>query len=581
MKSLLHAAAAAATTLVAASAAAQTEGGFSLDRFDPSERGSSWFTVESLDLRGNGRPAVGLVLDWGYRPLGLYDEDGELLVAIVEHQVFAHLGASYVLWDRVRFGVNLPLAAYLETSEGAVGNQSFDSTDSQTVGDARVGGDVRLFGAHGGLVTGAAGLQLYLPTGSRAAFTGDGKVRVHPRLMIAGRAGQLEYGAKLGFAYRAQSGELDGAAFGSEATWSAAAGVRLWEDRLLVGPELYGSTSVEDADALFGRRTSPVELIVGGHADVAKDWRAGVGVGPGLTRGLGTPTVRVLASVEWTPSVEEAKAPPPPPPPGPKDRDGDGIFDADDACPDVAGEANEDKAKHGCPPPGDQDGDGVKDDADACVDVPGERTEDAKTNGCPPPDTDRDTILDRDDACPSEPGVASEDKTKHGCPLPKDSDGDEIPDPEDACPTVPGPRNDDKTKHGCPAARVEKGQIRILEQVQFATASDRILPASDPVLQAVLKVLQDNPGITKLSIEGHTDNRGAAPYNRNLSQRRARSVMKWLTKHGIDPKRLTSAGFGPDRPLDTNDTDEGRQRNRRVEFHIREENGKPVEAAKE
>ncbi len=106
--------------------------------------------------------------------------------------------------------------------------------------------------------------------------------------------------------------------------------------------------------------------------------------------------------------------------------------------------------------------------------------------------------------------------------------------------------------------------------MQFATASDRILPESDGILDAVLKILTDHPEITKVSVEGHTDSRGGAAYNRTLSKRRAASVVKWLTKHNVDKGRLVSAGFGPDKPIDTNETDEGRQRNRRVEFVIKE-----------
>ncbi len=69
-------------------------------------------------------------------------------------------------------------------------------------------------------------------------------------------------------------------------------------------------------------------------------------------------------------------------------------------------------------------------------------------------------------------------------------------------------------------------------------------------------------------MEGHTDNRGSAAYNKALSQRRAASVVNWLVSRGIDKKRLSSKGMGLEKPIDTNDTDEGRQNNRRVEFHI-------------
>jgi serine/threonine protein kinase len=105
-----------------------------------------------------------------------------------------------------------------------------------------------------------------------------------------------------------------------------------------------------------------------------------------------------------------------------------------------------------------------------------------------------------------------------------------------------------------------------------------ILPASDGVLEAVKKILDEHPELGKVSVEGHTDNRGSAAYNKKLSGRRAASVVRWLTRHGIDAKRLSSVGYGFDRPLDTNDTEEGRQANRRVEFHLVVVDGKPVES---
>ena len=177
---------------------------------------------------------------------------------------------------------------------------------------------------------------------------------------------------------------------------------------------------------------------------------------------------------------------------------------------------------------------------DACPDVPGNKTNDAKTNGCPDPDRDKDGIANAEDACPDEAGKAD-------------------PDPK---------------RNGCPKAFVQAGQIRILDQVKFKTSSAEILPGKDSqeVLDAVLGVLQKFPEIKKVRVEGHTDSRGNAGFNKQLSANRAASVVKWLIGKGVAADRLTIAGFGPERPLDTNETDAGRQNNRRVEFHIAEEN---------
>jgi outer membrane protein OmpA-like peptidoglycan-associated protein len=539
--------------------------GFALDRFEPSERGSDWFTAESLDLRGDQRFAAGLVLDYGYKPLVAYDTDGDERATIVGHQFFAHVGGALQMWDRVRFGVNLPVALF-QDGDGGTTDGTVTAENATTLGDLRIGADVRLLGAYRDPVTLAGGLRLYLPTGSQDSYTSDGTVRLQPRFMVAGDIAPFTYAGHIGFTYRAKDENFAGSAMGSEAQIAMAGGIRALEDRLTVGPELFGSTVVTDGDAFFARRTTPFEILFGAHYDAMRNLRVGGGFGPGLTRGFGTPKMRFVASIEYVEPFEEVKPVEAPPP---SDRDGDGIFDEVDACPDTPGVPSTDPERHGCPP--DRDGDGILDDVDACPDEPGVPSEDPKKHGCPPPsDRDGDGIFDEVDACPDEPGVASEDPKKHGCPPPKDRDGDGILDDVDACPDVAGPPNDDPKKHGCPEARIEQGQIKIREQVQFAFNSHRILPESDSLLSAVKKILEDHPEIKSVSVEGHTDNRGSAAYNKGLSQRRAASVVNWLVSRGIDKKRLSSKGLGLEKPIDTNDTDEGRQNNRRVEFHIRE-----------
>src|SRR4029453_15767986 len=112
-----------------------------------------------------------------------------------------------------------------------------------------------------------------------------------------------------------------------------------------------------------------------------------------------------------------------------------------------------------------------------------------------------------------------------------------------------GARDPDPKKNGCPLARVEKGQGKIIEQVKFKTGSATILPESNTLLEAVAKILKEHPEIKKVRVEGHTDNRGGKSMNQRLSDRRAASVAKWLvTKGGIEKSRLTSEGFGLDRP---------------------------------
>jgi OOP family OmpA-OmpF porin len=544
---------------VAAPAAAQTRG-FSIDRFDVSERGSDWFVGDSLDLRGSARPALGFVLDYAHRPLVLYSEQGKERAVIVRDQFYAHLGGSLVLADRLRLAFNLPIALDTRGNSERYLNTTIAAASGASLGDLRFGADLRLVGKYGGPATLALGAQLYVPTGKQATFTGDGKVRFVPHLSLAGGVGIFAYSARVGLQYRANDAVLTGVQTGTEFQFAATAGLSVANHQVLLGPELWGSTVVEHS-AAFEKETTPFELLFGAHYR-PKNFRMGLGIGPGLTRGIGSPALRVVGMFEWAPSIED-------------DRDGDGILDDVDACPDVRGVANDDPKKNGCPPPGDRDGDGIPDNVDACPDIPGIPSDDPTKNGCPkPPDRDGDGIIDREDDCPDVPGVASEIPGRNGCP--PDSDGDGIPDPQDACPTVPGPADPDPTKNGCPKARIEKDQIVITERVEFETDSAKLLTSSNGILVAVLNIMQEHNELTRVLVEGHTDNVGGAVYNKGLSERRAKSVVKWLVEHGIPRARLLDAGIGLERPIDTNSTAAGRQRNRRVEFHILQNDGKQV-----
>ncbi len=108
-RQVLASAVAAASVLMPTAASAQTvSSGFSLNRFNPSERGSDWFAGESLDLRGSGRVAIGIVGDWAYKPLVSYDASGEEIAAVIENQIYAHAGLSVNLWDRLRLAASFP-----------------------------------------------------------------------------------------------------------------------------------------------------------------------------------------------------------------------------------------------------------------------------------------------------------------------------------------------------------------------------------------------------------------------------------------------------------------------------------------
>jgi OOP family OmpA-OmpF porin len=130
-------------------------------------------------------------------------------------------------------------------------------------------------------------------------------------------------------------------------------------------------------------------------------------------------------------------------------------------------------------------------------------------------------------------------------------------------------------------ANVKNGtQIDMPGDIEYATGSAKIVEndKSKAVLNALLGIMKDNPNITKLRIEGHTDDQGGKDYNKSLSDKRAASVADWLAKNGIDKGRLVTIGWGMEHPLVPNTSKENRAQNRRTEFHLQELDGQPVQA---
>ncbi|MCA9491201.1 MAG: OmpA family protein [Myxococcales bacterium] len=282
------------------------------------------------------------------------------------------------------------------------------------------------------------------------------------------------------------------------------------------------------------------------------DWKLRGGVGSGITHGVGSPDFRVLVGVGWSlPQPEPAPAPvvAPAPPPAPVivDTDGDGWMDPDDPCPNEP-----------------EDLDGVRDD-----------------DGCPEPEVAvRLRVVDPD-------GNLVETARTRISGVDGAGGGDRRVE------LVPGTYRVEGNAPGFEAASLEvvvaepggeialvlqpevgakvvvtRDRIDLRESVLFATASARILPASDDLLSQVAQILADYPEIELLRIEGHTDSRGDAAYNLKLSQERAASVRQWLIDHGIAGDRLESEGFGETRPLDPAQTAEAWALNRRVDLTI-------------
>ena len=244
------------------------------------------------------------------------------------------------------------------------------------------------------------------------------------------------------------------------------------------------------------------------------------------------------------------------------DRDKDGIYDEEDDCPRIPGLL----ALKGCP---DKDKDGIKDSEDECPEEFGLKI----NKGCP--DKDSDGVVDKKDECPEVPGLP---KFK-GCP---DTDGDGLQDAYDDCPTERGPIQN----HGCPKGASNTDTVyitvtdtvyitinndtdlkKVFKDVKFELDEYRLTAASILVLSEVSNYL-DEKDVLNIQITGHTDSQATDEYNMELSENRVKAVQNYLVSKGISKSRVKIDWKGETEPIATNNTEEGREKNRRVELII-------------
>lgn len=252
-----------------------------------------------------------------------------------------------------------------------------------------------------------------------------------------------------------------------------------------------------------------------------------------------------------------------------RDDDGDGMIETD-KCPEAAEDRDGFNDDDGCPDY-DNDADGIPDTLDNCIDDPEDKDGFEDEDGCVDLDNDKDSIPDSRDKCPNSPEDPDGFIDDDGCPE-KDNDRDGFADKEDMCPDQAEVINGVMDSDGCPD-KVPEEFIRVDEaaiptnNIQFQAYSTIPTNASWVTLGMYVDFLKKWPGV-KVEIQGHTDNSGNMRENKRLSQIRAETVRDYLIKHGINSGRLSVKAYHQSKPIESNETAEGRSLNRRVQIVI-------------
>ncbi|HKK71773.1 MAG TPA: OmpA family protein [Candidatus Krumholzibacteria bacterium] len=250
-----------------------------------------------------------------------------------------------------------------------------------------------------------------------------------------------------------------------------------------------------------------------------------------------------------------------------RDTDGDGIIDRFDNCPDTGERVVVDA--QGCPIDSDQDG--VFDGIDIAPDTPlGAEVDSLGT----PIDSDEDGVYDGIDQCVTPPGAVVDER---GCGI--DSDGDTVFDGIDQCPGTPSGVPVDRDT-GCPRVTSDDERefyetgLYVLSEIEFESGSAEMQAGGTALLRPVAQWMRKWPNL-KIEVGGHTDDRGSLEVNQQLSQERAQTVVDYMVDNfdWISSEQMVAVGYGEEKPIADNATEEGRTQNRRVEFQILE--GRP------
>jgi outer membrane protein OmpA-like peptidoglycan-associated protein len=550
--------AATAVLAVPAAASAQPDDvsrSFQLERFQPQPGRADVLGVQSARVGEHLAFSARLFADYAHQPLRLVSTvDDRFQHIMVSNQSHFTLTAALALKERFELGLSVPVLLH-QATEGAalVDSRLGGRVSSAAFSELRLSTKAVLVRAENyGL---ALSLPVTLPTAPADSYVGGSSLTFNPTVVgeLAGPRGSrvmLNAGLLL-----ERSRQFLNLHLGPAFTYGVGGKVDLvprWNLAFL--STLSGQVGLSQPSA----ETSPLELLLALRWGFIRDMEMTLGAGPGLTNGYGTPRYRLLAALSYVPGARSTPArpapvahpvpPPPPTTPAPPPMP---------APPPLVARDDETRVQAGQSVSLNVLGndEGQRGEALRLVEVTsatGGQVELA-------PDgtvhyTAREGFSGREELTYRVVGEGGRVATGT---LVVNVEAPPPPPPPAPAPS-PAPA----------AVVVEKGKIRALDKVLFATNKDEVLPESLHILDDVFHLMSTDATIRKVRIEAHTDNKGSAAYNQDLSERRAKWVREYLVKKGIDPVRLDSKGFGPSRPIDTNDTPEGRGNNRRVEFVI-------------
>ena len=510
-----------------------------VDRFLPGPGAADILQVGAAQTPGDFQLHLSAFADYANQPLRLISSgDASQSLILLRYQSMAYVGASIGLFDRFELGLTIPMLI----AQGASTTQELGPSLAPAgsgIGDLRVVPKAKLW-EDGALVL-AAALPFTLPTGAGHAYLSSGSATFSPELRLETQREWLPVRLILnaGVALR-ESRALVDLNLGDAFTWGAAGEVpfHLAGEKLAAIATISGEIGLNAGHEL----ERPTEL------DLALRWLLPAGVnllaggGPGISNGYGTPRFRLFVGVGFSPG--SAPAPACAPCSCLKAEDASVRTEAGEPVEIPVRGSNESGAairvvrveppKHGA----------VEHGASSVFHyqpAPGYSGEDELT------------LVLTDGARTAREHVLIEVSARPQPSAP--------PPPPDAIVEAP------------PAAPqlervVRSGHIALLARVLFASDKAEIIESSLGILDGVAKVLRENPDFRQVRIDGHTDNRGDAAHNRDLSLRRAEAVRDYLEKIGVEAFRLEVNGFGPDQPLASNQTADGQAHNRRVEFVV-------------